>query len=562
MQQELPARFESRDLIPAIGLAVGLVVAVAAHAFFLWPWPVQVGFDEGFEAAVVERVIDGQWLPYVDGLSHRGPFLYWTQAIFHLLCGRFEWTGTRVLAMGCAVTITSCTFLAGWAAGWPLAGAAGALVYVFITCAVFPPGAGIGVHGEPIAAAYLMLGAFAVAYALYRERQERRRLVLLALGGALVAICALTKQTLALTAAPLFVWVLLHEGLPSLAPEARWRALRAHPATVFAAGGVGLVLLVVLRYAIVGELDTFLYWSTGFNAKSYLAPFRGRLLRTFLDWFWGSAWAMAGLVTALLVLVRPLAFIEERSWRGAYAGLRRGAFELGVAGSAVALFASGAVSMRFWDHYFLPALPFFGLAFGLLLESACRVNGKVNRIAQGAVLLILCTMAVTHPVQRLEQLRAQRRGGGWASHRPDAACTEIDRIAGPGRAPVFMWGTIGDLYITCQRPSASMFTYTTVLAGIIPPFWAPNKDLVTPGSRETLLQELKDEKPPVIIDFPISPGAAMMDIPLLASFVKASYCKLPTVKDKRGRDLRFFARKDLEACNQARQGGKKKTARR
>ena len=43
----------------------------------------------------------------------------------------------------------------------------------------------------------------------------------------------------------------------------------------------------------------------------------------------------------------------------------------------------------------------------------------------------------------------------------------------------------------------------------------------------------------------------MMDVPILADFVKAEYCRVSKVHDKRNRLLTFYARRDLEACKTA-----------
>src|SRR6185436_8033131 len=67
--------------------------------------PAPIGFDEGYIAALAERMIDGRWLPYFDGVSHRGPLLYWVQAVAQILGGRQEWAGTRWLAF-CAFQAT------------------------------------------------------------------------------------------------------------------------------------------------------------------------------------------------------------------------------------------------------------------------------------------------------------------------------------------------------------------------------------------------------------------------------------------------------------------------
>ena len=118
MSESLPRGFTRRDAPAILLTAISALLGVALFRFFMVPFSTQVNFDEGCEAAAVERIIAGRWLPYVDVESIRGPFLYWTQGILHVLTGRFEYTGTRLLAMLGAVVTTVMTFLAGWAAGW------------------------------------------------------------------------------------------------------------------------------------------------------------------------------------------------------------------------------------------------------------------------------------------------------------------------------------------------------------------------------------------------------------------------------------------------------------
>ncbi len=541
------SRYKHRDWLALAAVMVGLVVTFRVHSFFIWPAAIQLGNDEGYEAAVVERLIDRRWLPYVDGLSHRGPLLYWSLAVFELICGRYEWEGTRWLALVASLTTTSFTFLAGWAAGWPVAGAIAALFNVMVTCAVLTPGVGIGVHAEPVAVAYLAMGFFATAFALNKVQGERSRRIVLTLAGLCTAACALTKQPLVLAAGPLFLWCLLHPSLPSAAVS-RWSRLWRSGATWFTLGGVTLVLLVLLRYVVAGELSTLLYWSTGFNAKSYLAPYQGRMLATLSGWFWGSAWAMTGVVLCVSLLLRPLVFAEGRSGAQLLTAIRRCSFEVCAAGLALALLTAGALGMRFWDHYFFPVHPFMGMVFGILLEINFRRQGRVPAIAGAVALSLAASMVSVHGGQRLTQLQQQRQQGAWQSHRPEPACHEVDRLAGAGGEAIFIWGMVGDLYITCRRPSASMFTYTTVLAGIIPPFWKPNPAFVAPGSREILVRELEGARPPVIIDAPMGPGAGLLDIPELAPLLKTNYCRTSTIQDRRQRTLTFYARKDLDAC--------------
>src|SRR4029079_1353206 len=109
----------------------------------------------------------------------------------------------------------------------------------------YAPGGGIGVHAEPVAIAYLTAALFATAYGLYRARTPRRRIILLATGGALVAIAGLTQQTLAFRSLPFLLWVVAR-GVVDAAPAAPggstpWRTILKSWVLPFAGGGLGLV---------------------------------------------------------------------------------------------------------------------------------------------------------------------------------------------------------------------------------------------------------------------------------------------------------------------------------
>ena len=549
-------RFTLDDVLPAALALLALVIGVLVFWSFLRPYAMQVGFDEGYEAAGVERLLSGRGLPYVDMVSIRGPFLYWSLAIMHLLTGRFQWTGTRAIGLVCCMTMVSTSFLSGWAAGWPLAGAIAGALYVFVIGTYMDPGGAIGIHAEPIAIAYISTAFFLVSYALYRARTPRRRLVLLVLGGALVAIGGLTKQTLALCCLPMLLWIVLHasvkvgetfeDGRP------RWRPVLAGWALPFVAGGTGLVLLVLLRYALAGELKTFFFWSLGVSSQIYMEPFKGRVARLVMEWFMGEPWAIFGSILALTVAFGPaLGRVTRPTLRAILAGFGESAFETVVGLMALLLLLVAAIPLRIWGHYFLPIWVFFGMTVGILVERFAVRRSAQPRLAQALVVLVFGALLLPSGINRLNKLANDRSHGAWPNPRPDAACAEIDRIAGPGREEIFIWGLAGDLYITCQRRCASMFTHTTVIAGIVPPFWnEPRANRVPPGSREKLLAELTARPPKVIIDHPISiAGTAMMDFPMYASFINGRYCRVSSMED-RGKSLTFYGRNDLEVCRQ------------
>ncbi|HEY0466451.1 MAG TPA: hypothetical protein VGC79_19710 [Polyangiaceae bacterium] len=558
MPELLPRGFTRRDTPAILLTAISVLLGFALFRFFMVPYSTQVNFDEGSEAAAVERIIDGRWLPYVDVESIRGPFLYWTQGILHVLTGRFEFTGTRLLAMfGALITIVM-TFLAGWAADLALAGAIGGAFYLFVIATYTAPGGGMGVVGESVAIAYLTTAFFFVSYGLYRARSEKRRALLLALGGCFVAVAALTKQTIAATCAPIFLWISMRalgeadSASPSLPGTLRFKAIFRQYLLPFAAGGLGLLLLVLLRYLIAGELVTFLFWSTGFGAKFYMAPFQGRVSELMAQWFVGEPWAILGVCLALIVaLARPLAALGSgvHTVRSARAAFGHAAFELGVGLTSVAALAAALFPLRNWPHYFMPIYPFFGLTLGIVIERTLRRGPIVPQLAQYVAVAVLGGLLLMSGLNRLSSLNSERRHGGWANPRPDPACAAIDRAAGAGNDPIFIWGTAGDLYITCKRPSVSMFTSTMIIAGLIPPSWTPDPKRVAPGIQEKLLEELETTRPRVVLDHAMAERATMRDFPIYAKFLDDQYCRVPgTVRDNRGIVLTLYARKDLALC--------------
>jgi len=553
LAREGARRFTRTDILPAVLALLSLVLGVTIFAQFIGP-SVQVGYDEGYEAAGVERIIDGKGLPYVDAVSIRGPFLYWTQAIVHLLSGRFQWTGTRLLGLlSCAAVVVSC-FFAGWAARWPLAGAVAGAVYVFVVATYYAPGGGIGVHAEPVAIAYLTTALFLTAYGLYRARTPRSRTIFLAAGGALVAVAGLTKQTIAFCSLPMLWWVLAHASIAEAraAPDGRprWRPMLKSWALPFAAGGLGLVVLVLLRYALAGELGTFFYWSVGVGSKSYMAPYQGRIASMVADWFIGDPWAILGASLALIIAIgASLSRVTQFSLKGVLLGFGSAGFETAVGLTGVVLMLAAALPLRIWPHYFVPVWAFLGLILGVLIERIAVRGAPSPRLGQTAVVLIVGTLLTISAVVRINQLARDYRNGGMRSPRPDPACAAIDRIAGAGREEIFIWGVAGDLYITCQRRCASMYTHTTLIMGMAPPFWNVDLSRVPTGARERLLSDLKKKPPKVIVDHSMDAGGTrMVDVPMYASFVSERYCMVEVTNDRKGRSLTLYARRDLPAC--------------
>ncbi len=557
MALKFPSRQRVRELalraltfVPGWLTLAAASVATSIHLFFMLPYSQQLGFDEGFEAAAAERLVDGQWLPYVDAVAHRGPFLYWFLALFQVLTGRFEFTGSRALGLtSCVVTVVA-TLAFGWAARWPLAGAIGAVAYVYATAVSYDVNAGVAVTAEPVGIAVLMVACFAAAFGSHRAKTGRGRIGWLVAAGALLGVATFTKQTLSLAVFPLGWFIAAIEAGRDDEQVARWKRVATRALLPFVAGGLGLVGLILLRYAVVGELGSFIFWSTGFNAKIYMEPYQGKIISSLVALFFEWTWAQVALALALVVAIgRPLSRIREFSARGLAKAAGSTAFETMVGFGAVMLTLGAAIPLRIWPHYFIPIWPFFGLVAGVGVEGVLR-RGEVARVGgQLVVAVILGSLLVGFGVRKLLLLHEQRDVQGWYKNpRPNPVCAEIDRLAGPGHEAFFVWGTYGDLYISCRRPSSSFFTYTTTVAGIVPPFWnEPTLARTAPGSREKLLAELTAKPPPVILDAPVG-STTMVSMAIYEPFLRARYCRVPSVADIFGRSFVFYARKDLAAC--------------
>lgn len=537
---------------PALSTLIGMGVVLLVFGYFTFPYAVQGNYDEGFEAAVVERVIDGHGLPYVDGVAHRGPFLYWTQAVFHLVFGRFEWLPSRLMSITCALLTMTLMLLTGWATKRPLAGAIAGLLHAFMIATMYDT-TGIGITAEHPGLLFLTGAFFCMAYALERAKRPRVRGGLLFASGALLAMAALSKQTLAVGLLPLGTWAFFRPlaDAPLTKAEGRW-PWRTWLATVglFAAGGLVLVGLVLARYAAAGELGTFWFWFVSFNSKFYMAPYDG-VLAQMGQWLRKEGTAIVAIAASAAVILGPtFSRLERWSPRGWARALGGASFEV-AAGLALPAVLFGAVyPLRIWQHYFVPVWPFAGLVLGLVVEALVVQGAPRPRLGRGLAAFAFAVMVAIPGLGRFVEVRERGARGEWPDHRPDPVCEVITQVAGPGRRAIFIWGTIGDLYVTCQRRSASYFTYTTVVAGLIPPFWNQlDPKRVAPGSRERIIDELTKDQTPVLIDHPISiPGSMMMDIPQLADFVNAHYCRLPDARDKRGRVLAMYGLKSLPAC--------------
>lgn len=528
-----------------------LIIIVNLHWMYL-KLPNAVGFDDGYTVALGERIIDGKWLPYVDGCSHRGPMLYWLVAIFQKLTGRFNWFGPRRLMFVTSLVTLFGMVGTGIAARLPLAGAFGAILWVYLGLVTHEADSAFAVTGEAIAAAFGMLALFFCAWGLLSARRLRNRALLLALAGSATALAGFTKQTAFPIAVPLFAWVFA--GAMST-EDTSWRR-RLGLASAFV-GGISLVTLLVLsRYAIGGHLRTFWYWFYTYNREVYMAPLRGRSFwEDFDPWMRGQYWAFfAVALFSTWGLARPLA--NMTSFRGFFSGYSKAGLE--VTTSALVLVTMAAISspQRFWPPYFVMLFPYLGLAAGVQLAATMeRSEGTPWARFAGAIVLggLLSGWVSYGARMRVNALIADRKAGKRHAALPEPICDVFDKY-GTKDDKVFVWGFDADYYVTCKRHPATRFTYLTLVAGTVPPFWndiRPERE--ARGARRHLMEDLELSRPSVILD---SPGTmrnvGIRTVPELGKLLEEKYCSKPGVSSASGRKAEVWVRRDLTTCDEPR----------
>jgi hypothetical protein len=512
----------------------------SAHlTFFSPPWPMNPK-DEGYITAFAGRLLDGHWLPYVDAVSHRGPVLYLVAAIAVGLGGRESFLPIRVLALICSLLTILFVFVAAARARRPLAGAVATLVMAAVLIVDQRPDDGLAFNGEPLLNVFVLGGFLCLMTAVDPER-PRPSAPWASVAGALAVLGALTKQVGAVVLLPFGLWL---TAASITRGSSQGGVRRWGPMLAFGAGVVVPPLLISMRYALAGELRTLIFYFITYNSKYYMAPFTiERAIKAYRDWMvWRATWVTMGVALVALGIARALTGTHGRGvWRSADS---RG-FVLVV---ALCAGLSGAVAngtVRDFPHYYVQAVPWFALLFGVLVEDfVTPVDAAAGRRTLIHLAVLVPTVAVVWSMyaSKLENYRADQR----RRQRP-RVCEYVDRHSRPEDS-IYIWGFAPDLYTFCHRRPASRYVYSTFQSGYVPFFDSATRDedraRIVPGSPQLFISDLEASHPALIVDVPATMGhRSMTEIPTYADYLK-QYCS-PTRYD--GVDV-FARRGDDGAC--------------
>ncbi|HEY6558497.1 MAG TPA: glycosyltransferase family 39 protein [Polyangiaceae bacterium] len=502
--------------MPVIAVAWSVCLIGRANLWALSPEPMWLNQDEGYVAALAYRMIHGQWLPYVDGVSHRGPVLYYVAALWLHAFG-VTLQAVRWLAFVCSALVAVMVFIAGRAAGRPLVGAFAALLWAITTVGWdLLPGDGIAFNGELVANLFV-LSALACLTAALRERSQSRP-SLLFVTGTLASLGMLTKQTAALAVLPFMIWI-----VAAALARTEWRPRERARWVLLFAGGVCLPLGVLgIRYAIAGELSSFWYYFVEYNRDVYMAPFRDTGVFERLGNSVAPVLPLASLIGALTAGFLLSLF----KGRGAAAALDRSGFAAVLLVGTVVFGLTVNAPMRGFGHYYLSLFPWTALLAGDLLDRAVLAARHQVSAASG---MLLALAVAAH--------------WGW-SRQYGSRATESARLPPlnpmntplcqylSGRTkpwdPVFIWGFYAEAYVSCRVSPATRYVYTTFPAGVVPWFESTleqeNARSVS-GSRGILIRELEQSQPRVIVDASGSlMGRSLRRYAELAAYLDRHYC--------------------------------------
>jgi hypothetical protein len=548
-----------RTLIGTVGALVLGVHLWGVHRWFARPFPVWAGWDEAYITVFAQRMIDGHWLPYVDAVSHRGPLLYWLGAVAQWMAGGHSWLAMRHAALLFAEANLAFAFLLGVAFRRPLAGFLAGATFVFSTLYAMEPKDGIGFNGELAAMPFVLAGAILTTLGVRDRRSGSDARVWYAAGsGLLVMLGALCKQPAGFHLLPLLLWwlaVALHE-------RGSLGRMDFRPSVAFAIGAATPALAVAAFFARAGAWRPFSYYLFTYNSDIYMGPVTlgYGIESTFLFWRSHGALLLLTMLGLAWAAARFFSHLESlRPWAWASA-LHRSALTTTTALHLFLALVGAFGTFRFWEHYFINALPWFGLLVGALIEERILAPNPTgtHRAVRAYVVVVSCFLFVSFTLRHLTTLwlDGERRKGEFYGDPAQEPIANYIRENSQPEQSIFVWGFAPELYTASKRRAASRFVFTTFPSGLVPWFYWIDPDQenarAVPGSRALLLRELDSERPPLVLDVPNSMhGRSMRRYPELAHYLEQHYCFRTTVFGRNNRIADVYHRRDAdEACMQ------------
>lgn len=535
-------------VVPVVAaFCVATVLVWSANRFFFRPTPAVLNsMDEGYATAFGRRMIEGRWLPYVDAVSHRGPVYYWVTAVLVKTCGWSSWLAMRVGSLTCMLLTLGLGFAAAVAGKRSLAGGVMVLVYASAVLVSMGLGDGIAFNSEHVLNVFGMLSFLCIVLGL---RAQTPRPWLLGVAGASAMLGALSKQVGLVLLVPLFAWALAAAvSRPELSRRVRVRAVLA-----FLLGAAAPVLLLLVRYAIAGELGTLYFYLIRYNTEIYVGGLGSRFPKYLKDSF-ENRFDVLVIAAPVVGYVLSRLFARARGFRDLLRTYDEQGFDTTVGLSAIASLLTANGSWRNFGHYYVQVIPWAALFGGIVIERlaespswALRRHWLRTTLARTVILLPVAALAIAGWSVRIRTYQREGALGADFGSRDWPICTYLNENI-PPRESLFVWGFEPAPYTACNRKPASRYVYTTFVAGFVPFLDDPREveeKRAAPGSREILLRELETGKPGVIVDSANSiKNRSILGYPGLKELVLRDYCRVAV--NVGGPNI--WVRRDLPPC--------------
>jgi len=533
-----------RLLRAAIALAV-LLVLMRVPALLT---PVTKVDEALYAASAARSVALGDPLPYRASWQDKGPVILWIYMAVFALFGNFDMFALHLAAL----LIVGLGAFAAYRIGCAASSSSGGLWAAFLYIVGMNTGNAIPFNSETPA---VVAGLWALAI-LIRLREPGRREMLAALAaGALGGVAFFTRQN--------FLALLL--GLPVCAALLVWQR-GGRPAEILklalvTAGGFLLpCALIVGVFAAAGEFPLFYenFWGLNqiyvgvvqMSVQRYLG-IPNEIMRMFLRT--AQTPVLLGLLGIGLLLAVPLG-------RGIFEGRQRIVAAL-TALLAVGFTLAGVPGYRFFNHYFVMAVPFWAVLAGATvgtLQGLLKVPGLAGP-ARFAIVAGCCFDLSGTPFFEtwLDTLRFARYGGlqnrslvekGLGLNDDVSRISKTVRNLSRPNDTMFVWGFAPFFHVQTGLIPATRIGNGCYLSGLVP--WenvSPEIDTKrweVPGAWDAAMADLHANRPVFLIDssrhFLFASGKYPMSrYPRLEELVKNDYT---LVRSEGAHDL--WVRKD------------------
>jgi 4-amino-4-deoxy-L-arabinose transferase-like glycosyltransferase len=420
--------------------------------------------DEGVYATIAKGLLRGE-VPYRDYFDHKPPLVYVYYAFSFLAFGEGI-AAPRLLA---SLFLSATTLLVYKEARLVLNSSSGAT----LAAAAFALSTGFTLlQPNSNTEVFLLLPMTASLWAFSKGLQDRG-IGWFAAAGVCCGLAVLTKHVAVWNAAALAL------GCLALGADAGV-ATRLRRLCGLVAGGLSVLLLAVVPFALAGAFDELLYANVTYNllysGQLTLAERLDRLVATGFAFLVVSGPLVVAAVPAIPVIASRRSNDLHR-----IVGVWFCASLVGVATSGF-----------FYPHYYLTLLPGLALCTGIGLSGyqAWTGRGRASFLAALGLAALLCialngTVYLASSPDERHLLKYPRQPAEW-----HVASMDLARYIAASTEPedtILNYGRESQLYFYADRPPALRFIYNR-------PFWLDSKTF------DEAMQALREAPPTMIID--------------------------------------------------------------